>query len=128
MIFLSYAHVYPDCEVAIKIYQQLTSSGLKVWADWNHVSPEICFTNPQYRLIFIEAIRQSCLFISLQSKNSVHKFNHGGGFYEENKLAMEIQGSNSKSFILPVIIDDLRPDEMVPGYQEMSWINHNYLT
>jgi len=102
-IFISYAR--EDEKVAKKLYDDLKCYGIKPWMDI-----EDLLAGQNWKIAIDNAIKESKYFIAIISSNSVSKI---GYVQKELKKALEILElyPNSEIFLLPVRIEDVKPDE-----------------
>ena len=115
-VFLSYAS--QDAEAARRICEALRAAGIEVWFDQSELRG-----GDAWDASIRKHIKTCALFIPVISRNT-----HGreeGYFRLEWKLAVDRSHlmTTSKTFLLPVVIDDTRDDdEQVPDkFRELQW-------
>lgn len=102
-VFISYAHVDKDAEVARKLFNELERIGVQPWLDEESLLP-----GQNWRSAVNEAIEKSDFFIALLSSRSV---NHRGFVQKELKQALDLLGEFPEGdiFVIPVRLDDCKP-------------------
>ncbi|MGH9643453.1 MAG: TIR domain-containing protein, partial [Terriglobales bacterium] len=115
-VFLSYAS--QDAEVARRICDALRTGGIEVWFDQSELRG-----GDAWDRAIRKQIKACTLFIPLISRHTHTR--QEGYFRLEWKLAVDRshQMSASRTFLLPILIDDTRDDEEhVPDrFHEMQW-------
>lgn len=112
-IFISYAR--EDFEIAERLYNDLSKSGLKPWMDNKDI-----IAGQNWKITIINAIKESSYFIALLSSNSVSK---RGFVQKELKLALNIldEFPRNQIFIIPVRIDNSKPHDIT--LHELQWVD-----
>lgn len=115
-VFLSYAS--QDAEAARRICDALRAAGIGVWFDQSELRG-----GDAWDASIRKHIKTCALFIPVISRNTHAR--EEGYFRLEWKLAVDRSHlmTNSKTFLLPVVIDDTRDDdEQVPDkFRELQW-------
>lgn len=115
-VFLSYAS--QDSEAAAELTRALRAAGIEVWFDQSELRG-----GDAWDTSIRKQIRACTLFIPVISQNTHAR--EEGYFRLEWKLAVDRSHlmANSKTFLLPVVIDDTRDnDDRVPDrFREVQW-------
>ena len=115
-IFLSYAS--QDAEAAARICRALQAAGIEVWFDQSELRG-----GDAWDAAIRKQIKACALFVPVISRNTHSR--EEGYFRLEWKLAVDRSYlmTTSKTFLLPVVIDDTRDDdEQVPDkFRELQW-------
>lgn len=102
-IFISYAHIDPDQQMASKIYYDLTQAGLSPWMDDVDLEPGEDWA----RRIALE-IRECKYFLALLSNSSLSR---RGFAQRELRLALAVLDSIpvDERFLIPIRLDECSP-------------------
>jgi TolB-like protein len=114
-VFLSYAS--QDAEAAAELTRGLRAAGIEVWFDQSELRGGDAWDASIRR-----QIKACTLFIPVISRNTNAR--EEGYFRLEWKLAVDRSHlmAASKTFLLPVVIDDTRDDDRVPDrFREVQW-------
>ena len=115
-VFLSYAS--QDAEAAQRICEALRAASIEVWFDQSELRG-----GDAWDATIRKQIKTCALFIPIVSRNT--RAREEGYFRLEWKLAVDRshQMTTSKTFLLPVVIDDtIDDDEQVPDkFREVQW-------
>ncbi|MDM8541085.1 toll/interleukin-1 receptor domain-containing protein [Desulfococcaceae bacterium HSG9] len=112
-VFISYAR--EDCDIAKKIYIDLTNNGVETWLD-----SEILLPGQKWKAEIKKAIKGSNFFLALISSNSISKRGH---IQKELKTAFDVVDElpSDDIFIIPVKINSCEPvdDKLL----EIHWVD-----
>jgi TIR domain len=112
-VFLSYAR--EDIVVATRLYTDLSSIGVSVWFDKEHLRP-----GERWKLGITRAIRDSGYFLAVLSEASIDK---RGYFQRELKEALDVlrEVPEHKTFIIPVRTEECEPTN--PELLELQFVD-----
>jgi pimeloyl-ACP methyl ester carboxylesterase len=114
-VFLSYAS--EDLEAARRIAEALKAGGIEVWFDTSELRG-----GDAWDAAIRHQVRSCALFMPLISRQTAAR--DEGYFRLEWKLAIDRSHlmSKTRSFLVPVVIDDAQNDDRVPdGFREIHW-------
>ena len=115
-IFISYAHIDPDRQIAQRLYRDLAAAGLSPWMDEVDLQPGEDWT---WRIA--REIRECQYFLALFSSVSLNK---RGYAQRELRLALEVLDSIpiNDRFVIPIRLTECRPaDERIARLQRVDF-------
>ena len=112
-VFISYAT--EDENSAVRLCQDLTSAGIKVW-----IAKKCLLPGQDWKIAIEEAIQSSRYFIALLSNTSVSKT---GFVRKELKIALNVLERHPKKdiFIIPVRLDNCKPSH--DRIKDLHWVD-----
>lgn len=118
-IFISYAR--EDQKQAEAICDALSAKNLKVWLDRSVLKP-----GSEFRPEIEQAIRQCSVFVPVLSRNAISATSRRFLFREWHEaLDTAKEWMPGSRFLQPVIVDDLRPDELAsfPAFKDVDIVS-----
>jgi len=102
-VFISYAR--GDLDTANRLRDDFEDAGIKIWLDKENLLP-----GQDWKLAIREAMEESDFLIILLSSHSLKK---RGYIQKEMRMALDLLGEfpKGKTFIIPVRIDDCKPED-----------------